>query len=422
MARQRTGSVWLNRRTGLFMVQVTFVDGTRGRPIAMPAGTTLEAARARARELSERVAAEGWLGEARGETLAAYAERWLESRRDPKEARGHLKLYVLPALGARPLREITRRDLELIVADLDRRVRVGELRGKTATNVWGTVTKLFDDACNTKLLELRVLEGLPSPADRVRGPDRGDERQSAYLYPREATALLAHAGIPARWRVAYAIALYTGLRQGELAVLRVADVALEGGYLNVHQARDRRAENAVKLTKGRRARRVPIEPSLRPLLEALTEGRPRAELLLSLPPKQKMAEKLREHLLRAGLDRDELHAADETRRQLTFHDLRHTYATWRAIAGENELAIQRRLGHATADQTQRYIAEAEALGRGDIGEPFAALPAGLVEEVQSLAANASDGWADAKTLQFKGENGGVDGTRTRGLRRDRPAL
>jgi integrase len=57
-----------------------------------------------------------------------------------------------------------------------------------------------------------------------------------------------------RRRLVYACALHTGLRQGELAVLRVLDVVLEGGYLNVHKARDRRT-GGTKSTKGKRASR-----------------------------------------------------------------------------------------------------------------------------------------------------------------------
>src|SRR5690606_8456832 len=138
-------------------------------------------------------------------------------------------------------------------------------------NIFGTLTKLLDDACNAKDPALRILAGRPNPADKVRGPDRGEDRQSAWLFPREAAALLGCEAVPLRWRRVYALALYTGLRQGELAGLRVGDVGLEGGYLAVHKARDR-ATGGVKSTKGKRARRVPIELALRPLLEDLTEG------------------------------------------------------------------------------------------------------------------------------------------------------
>ena len=126
---------------------------------------------------------------------------------------------------------------------------------------------------------MRVLDGRDSPALKVRAPERGEDRQSCYLFPREAMTLLACEEVPFRWRAVYALALYTSLRAGDQAVLRVGDVVFEGDCIAVHRARDR-TTGGTKSTKGKRARRVPIEPNLLPLLVALTEGRHPDELLV----------------------------------------------------------------------------------------------------------------------------------------------
>ena len=63
---------------------------------------------------------------------------------------------------------------------------------------------------------------------------------------------------------------------------------------------------------------------------------------------------------------------------ITFHDLRATGITWRAVRGDDVLKIQRAVGHRSLMTTQRYIREAEVIGR-DIGEPFPALPKGITE-------------------------------------------
>jgi integrase len=397
MPRARTGSAFPHGDH--FDVQATYPDGRRTRRVCLKPGTTLLRAKQIAAEMTAR-AARGELDvEAavplapQGETFELYVDRWLLSLRDAREATHRLRLHVTPILGPLAMAAITRRDVERVVASLDEKTRGEQLAAKTARNIWGVVTKLFDDACNSKRLELRVLDEKPNPTDKVRGPDRGDERQSAWLFPREAAAVLACDRAPVRWRILYALALYTGLRSGELAVLHVSDVVLDGGYVNVHKARDR-VTGGTKSTKGRRARRVPIDLALRPLLAALTEGRGRAELLFDAPPKQKIAEELRMHLRRAGVEREELHADDKTRRPLSFHDLRHSFATWLAIGGATELVIQSRLGHASTEQTQHYIAEAEAVGRGDVGAPFAALPSELIEAARIAPLNRSDGWKD----------------------------
>ncbi len=409
MARARTGTVL--RHGDHFDIQITLPDGSRSNRACLAAGLTRTQARAEALRLTRKAAGEGWTkpiersatDKRDGVTFDVYAEKWLATRRDPKDANAHLRFHILPILMNHITTEIVRADVERVVARLDERVRGAEISWKTAANVWGTLSKLLEDATHSKRLELRVLE--QNPADGVRGPDDGDERQSAYLFPKEADALLACEAVPHSARVLYALALYTGLRRGELAVLRAADVVLEGGYIAVHHARDR-VSGGTKSTKGGKARRVPIEPHLLPLLEVLVagaKGRGKSNCtkeeqlkaapavlvagksddatLVDTPENEKTATRaarMRKHLELAGVKRDELHADDENRRPLSFHDLRHTFATWLAIGGLGELQIQSRLGHATTEMTQRYITEAEAVGRGNIGTPFGPLPSSLI--------------------------------------------
>jgi integrase len=63
--------------------------------------------------------------------------------------------------------------------------------------------------------------------------------------------------------------MYT--RAGELAALTWNDVDLQAGTLHVHHALDR-SQNKLKTTKELGTRRVPIEPTLLPLLQAMKRG------------------------------------------------------------------------------------------------------------------------------------------------------
>ncbi len=433
MPQARVG--WAGWHGNHWDIRITLPDGSRSNRACLPVGMSETDARAEARRLTLQSEAEGWEkipapthARATGNTFDVYAERWLATRRDPKDASAHLRFHILPLLIDHVTTSITREDVARVVARLDERVRAGEISWKTAWNVWATVSKLFDDAANSKRLELRVLAH--NPADGVRGPDRGDQRQSAYLFPNEAAKLLACEAVPRGARVMYTLALYMGVRRGELVELLVEDVVLEGGYVNVHQAHDR-VSGGTKSTKGRRARRVPIEPALRPLLEALVRGpdvqrihtREGSERLVSLPANEKTstrARAMRQHLELAGLKRAELLADDDNRRPLVFHDLRHTFATWLAIAGENELTIQTRLGHASTEMTQKYITEAEAVGRGDIGEPFGALPASLVGPLPPAPETKSPGRVPESRKPMKSRAG--HGIRTRDIQLGKLAL
>jgi integrase len=404
MPRAKTGRVYVEPHghgaEAHFDIRFDLPDGNRSRRKCMPPAMSRADATAEAKRTKEKAWLQGWTlarsssAPARvvredGEKVDAYVERWLEARPNDRESRQHLIKHVLPVLGAhRALAGIVRADVERVVAHLDERVRAGDIAWKTALNIWGTVTKMFDDARNAKLVELRGLAGLPDPCAEVRPPDRGEEKQSAWLFPREAYALLACDQVPRRWRRVYAFALFTGLRHGEIAVLQVQDIVRDGWYVSVHKARAR--DGSIKSTKGRRARRVPIEPGLQPFLEAFVDGRDGAERLFpDMPRAEGSATKVRRHLGLAGVLRAELHERSEHRRPLTFHDLRHTFAVWLAMTGAPELVIQSRLGHATAAMTQHYINEAEVVGRGDVGAPFGPLP--------TLHARPSHG--DAKAIR-----------------------
>jgi integrase len=166
-----------------------------------------------------------------------------------------------------------------------------------------------------------------------------------------------------------------------LRSLRPEDVTFESGVIRVHRAHDK-ASGETKATKTGNWRLVPIEAGLEPLLRGLVKAAGASGVLVDLPPARGAADKLREHMHRAGLERAELFASDKTRKPLTFHDLRGTCATWLAIRGEEPLKIQRRLGHTDLATTQGYITAAEAVGVGRL-DVFPPLPAGVVHELLS---------------------------------------
>ncbi|MEO8800641.1 MAG: tyrosine-type recombinase/integrase [Polyangiaceae bacterium] len=189
---------------------------------------------------------------------------------------------------------------------------------------------------------------------------------------------MGHAACP-RERKTYALSIYTGTRPGELAALTFADVNLDAGYLHVHRTLTHDGQS--RPTRTRDTRRVPIEAGLRLLLEAL-KGDP-DEPVVVMPHRSELASLLRVDLAAAKIVRDELTANDQTRRPITFYDLRHTYATHCAIRGDDSLKIalrpelqgERAMGHDDLKTTQRYINEADAFGDEAKGTCFALVPA-----------------------------------------------
>jgi integrase len=332
-----------------------------------------------------------------GETFGIWTERWMGDRAarglsSVADDRGRMRKHVIPIIGMHPMATITRDQIECLVEDLDRKIDLDDddeeaIGWKTAFNIWGLVTKAFDDAVNAKKRDLRARPD--NPCTGIKGPERGKRKAKQYIFPDEFLKLMAAGDevVPLRYKVLYAVAVYTFMRAGELEALDWAsDVDLEHNIIHVTKSIDRRTGKP-KSTKTGETRRIPIDPNLRPLLQAIHDAR-KDQLpadqeavtgpVLWLPPDEERAATLRKHLQAAGVKRPELYANDEQRKNLTFHDLRATGITWSAVRGDDPLRIKQRAGHSGFATTEGYIREAENLGR-DFGDPFPPLPPGLSE-------------------------------------------
>jgi integrase len=425
--RRSTGTVVRTKR-GLFQAVITLTDGRRKRLPPFPVGTSEAMARERAAHYAEEVLRRGarnlnastaagvvkedapiakWI-------IAWEADRLARGQTSTRENLSHYRLHILPSIGPKHVKDWVREDIRKLSRELDTKVRAKQISWKMAQNIWGTATRMCSDAAESKIDAIRCRAD--NPAAGVRGPDRGDEKAKEFLYPSEFLAFAAAGDVPMLWRRLVAIAVYTYLRAGELRVLEWADVDLEHGVIRVHRARNR-VTGEVKATKGRRARPVPIELALRPLLATMhKEAGGKGLVLPDMPSNRDMARGLRRWLKRAKVLRAGLHTSNETQRSIVFHDLRGTGCTWMAVRGDDALKIQQRAGHVDFNTTQGYIRIAESV-REAFGEPFPALPSSVLESNRS-----PESLHPSATIRNSSSFSGADGTRTRGLRRDRPAL
>jgi hypothetical protein len=91
-------------------------------------------------------------------------------------------------------------------------------------------------------------------------------------------------------------------------------------------------------------RDVPIEATLRPLLEALKEEA-ETDRVLRVPPPEDCAELPGKDLRTASVDRPAIHGLDDMVHQLTFYAIRDTHCTWRAVRGDAPVDIMTHAGH-----------------------------------------------------------------------------
>lgn len=180
----------------------------------------------------------------------------------------------------------------------------------------------------------------------VRVPKMATDKESwTWLREDEIDRLLSSPNVDAESRRLFTVAIFTGLRQGELIGLRWQDVDLKRGELTV-------CKSFEVATKGGRIRRVPL---LGPALAAIKVQPRRCNLVFPQADSQ-----MRHHGDDAGI-----HAALEAAgvRRVRFHDLRHTCAshlvqgTWapELVDGPLRLVeVQHWLGHKSIVTTERY--------------------------------------------------------------------
>lgn len=321
---------------------------------------TIDEARAEARAMLEAEAPS-----AGALTLGAWGTRWLdkidlEKRRTARDKRRVWDRYVAGSfLADMPLRKVRPEHVRRWLDDLARRTTPkGEpLADQTMKNAFYALCAGLRDAQAAGQLSAH-------PARGVRVVRRGTtDDQWTHLALPEIDRILSSEALPLRQRVIYGVAIYTGLRAGELWGLRWSDVALKGDepHLTVRRSFD-------GPTKGGRTRRVPLFP---PALALLTEWREaqRAERLAK-PDRKRNAQPAigalvwpsREGGMHAeGYDGEwaaRYRERSGTRAGVTLRDMRHTFASHLIMGSWGRPwrleEIQVLMGHRSRTTTERY--------------------------------------------------------------------
>jgi integrase len=174
---------------------------------------------------------------------------------------------------------------------------------------------------------------------------------------------------------AYATALYTGLRMGELWGLRWADCDLDRGLLTI-----RRSYRMAP--KSGKPRAVPINPALLPILRQWRNDCPASDEALVFPTARGyMRQKDRDYGFKAALEGAECHP-------IGFHGLRHSFASHFMMAGGNILSLQKLLGHSSVAVTMKYAHLAPDFMREEIGRLRFERPAATVTDLAEHRAGA----------------------------------
>lgn len=165
---------------------------------------------------------------------------------------------------------------------------------------------------------------------------RAPQRVPVTLSRAEVSRLLV--AVPSlRDRAAMEIAYASGLRLGEVLHLKLTDIDSERMILRVDQG------------KGKKDRNVMLSPALLLTLRAYwRQSRPRVWLFPGQGGKRPLNASVVQRAFKQAKERARI------AKEVSFHSLRHTFATHLLESGVNVRTIQVLLGHRSLGTTQRY--------------------------------------------------------------------
>jgi integrase len=304
-------------------------------------------------------------------SVKEYAGQWLNTARAKRSStyltyEGHLRRYILPALGGRQLRAVTRDDVQKFVNALD-------LAPRTVRNVYKTLVTIFRAA---QTLDRKIAV---SPCVGIVLPEQ-PERRVEVLTAAQVRAVAAK--MPDRWAAAVLLAAGTGLRISEVAGLSWDRVDLEAQTITVD--RQMSSERLLAPVKTKRSRRVvPMPAMVADALRAHREAFP--------PVVQQVGDvdgKTVHHTAMVFTAADGGPATHHNIRRpfrrvreavglapsVCFHVLRHTYASLLIAAGTHLTVIRDRMGHTsikvTADTYSHLYPAEDDRTRDAIDEAF----------------------------------------------------
>jgi len=318
-----------------------------------------------------------WLEDVKGakpSTLRDHRCLLAEPGQAYRRGRGSSAGLIIAALGDRPARDITTREVE----DLLRSISATSVAPRTVNKARQLVCAVFNYSTRPSTY------GLPTnPAQRADRRREPDAAPLAFYSPEQVEALaraltdgahrdasrpaLSPSEIEARAHddtqdaELVRVAAYAGLRRGELVALRWRDVDFVGRKIIVRRALS--GEIEVRSTKSRRARQVPLPDQAAAALERLSR---RGDF--TGPDDYVFASRLGRRLDPSALRRRFERARDAASLEpLRFHDLRHTYGSLLVAGGIDLPSVKAAMGHSHITTTERYL---HARPAGELADRF----------------------------------------------------
>jgi integrase len=286
------------------------------------------------------------------EAASTYLEWFKDHRKSFRETAATIEAHILPALGTRLLSEIRTPELRKwheSLATAPARKRTSKTATKRATREAAASADEKRARRSTANRILTVFKAIANKAfqdghvsddiawRRLKPFPNTDEPVTRFLSGAESKRLVNCC--PGDFRKLVTAALLTGCRYGELARLTVGDVNLQTSMVYVTPD-----------AKSGRGRHVPLNDEAQSFFGELLAGRRASEPLFQRPDGRIWGKNHHVRLLHAACAKAKIDPA------ISFHELRHTFASNLAQAGVDLLTISKLLGHADTRITSRHYA------------------------------------------------------------------
>jgi len=288
--------------------------------------------------------------------VSEWFETWVKAHNKPSEVDSKdntIRNHLIPAFKRYRLAEITTEIVERFKTR-----QIAKYSPSTVNIHLACLRKCLGFAVETGKLEHNPMLGikfLPT------------EARESYLERHELHPFLD--AVPERWRPLFEVAVYTGLRKGELLALRWCDVDLDSKEIRVRHTIYKGKLGSPKTKASQRT--LPMNPRVYEVLSAL---RPEEGGGLRYVFENAAGGPLGPHAVRAPLNAATLACGLE--RPLRFHDLRHTFASHCVMAGMPLRTLQDLLGHSTLRMVMRYAHVSEDHKRDAVDQVWRAMSNG----------------------------------------------
>jgi integrase len=250
--------------------------------------------------------------------------------RETKQKESHYDLWLKGVIGTLPFSEIGVLELEKIRTNLLTAGRTA----RTVQYVFSTIRRIWNDAKAKGI----IVEDCPSKKIKL---DRFDNKRTRYFSHAEADLFLKELKKKndSLWQMAM-VSLQCGLRFGEIAGLKWGDIDVGRKIIGIRHS------------KGGFSRHGRMTEEVRQVFSAMEQSK-REDLVFTdsngnriKRPSKIFATVIDDLGLNEGVT--------DARQKLSFHSLRHTYASWLVDRGIGLYDVQKLLGHRSSQLTERY--------------------------------------------------------------------